>query len=130
MKTKKDIQELTAAEAGEVVNDLMEGQYDVDDANREQEKIAAEVLDHKDEDQVEAVIRHMAADQDGFDQSESSTRGSEDPECARINSCGVQSVRNKFSRFGELGLNNEVESNLSLSGVEEYDDYDDFDIEN
>lgn len=70
MKTKKDIQELTAAEAGEVVNDLMEGQYDVDDANREQEKIAAEVLDHKDEDQVEAVIRHMAADQDGFDQSE------------------------------------------------------------
>lgn len=86
MKTKKDIQELTAAEAGEVVNDLMEGQYDVDDANREQEKIAAEVLDHKDEDQVEAVIRHMAADQDGFDQSE--------------------------------------------PGVEEYDDYDDFDIEN
>lgn len=70
MKTKKDIQELTAAEAGEVVNDLMEGQYDVDDANREQEKIAAEVLDHKDEDQVEVVIRHMAADQDGFDQSE------------------------------------------------------------
>lgn len=70
MKTKKDIQELTAAEAGEVVNDLMEGQYDVDDANREQEKIAAEVLDHKDEDQVEAVIRHMAADQDGFNQSE------------------------------------------------------------
>ncbi len=70
MKTKKDIQELTAAEAGEVVNDLMEGQYDVDDANREQEKIAAEVLDHKDEDQVETVIRHMAADQDGFDQSE------------------------------------------------------------
>lgn len=70
MKTKKDIQELTAAEAGEVVNDLMEGQYDVDDANREQEKIAAEVLDHKDEDPVEAVIRHMAADQDGFDQSE------------------------------------------------------------
>lgn len=115
MKTKKDIQELTAAEAGEVVNDLMEGQYDVDDANREQEKIAAEVLDHKDEDQVEAVVRHMAADQDGFDQSESSTRGSEDPEC----DC-----------FGELGLNNEVESNLSLSGVEEYDDYDDFDIEN
>lgn len=86
MKTKKDIQELTAAEAGEVVNNLMEGQYDVDDANREQEKIAAEVLDHKDEDQVEAVIRHMAADQDGFDQSE--------------------------------------------PGVEEYDDYDDFDIEN
>ena len=43
MKTKKDIQELTAAEAGEVVNDLMEGQYDVDDSNREQEKIAAEV---------------------------------------------------------------------------------------
>ena len=86
MKTKKDIQELTAAEAGEVVNDLMEGQYDVDDANREQEKIAAEVLDHKDEDQVEAVIRHMAAEQDGFDQSE--------------------------------------------PGVEEYDDYDDFDIEN
>lgn len=86
MKTKKDIQELTAAEAGEVVNDLMEGQYDVDDANREQEKIAAEVLDHKDEDPVEAVIRHMAADQDGFDQSE--------------------------------------------PGVEEYDDYDDFDIEN
>ena len=86
MKTKKDIQELTAAEAGEVVNDLMEGQYDVDDANREQEKIAAEVLDHKDEDQVEAVIRHMAADQDGFDQSE--------------------------------------------PGVEEYVDYDDFDIEN
>lgn len=86
MKTKKDIQELTAAEAGEVVNDLMEGQYDVDDANREQEKIAAEVLDHKDEDQVEAVIRHMAADQDGFDQSE--------------------------------------------PGVEEYDDYNDFDIEN
>lgn len=86
MKTKKDIQELTAAEAGEVVNDLMEGQYDVDDANREQERIAAEVLDHKDEDQVEAVIRHMAADQDGFDQSE--------------------------------------------PGVEEYDDYDDFDIEN
>lgn len=115
MKTKKDIQELTAAEAGEVVNDLMEGQYDVDDANREQEKIAAEVLDHKDEDQVETVIRHMAADQDCFDQSESSTRGSEDPEC----DC-----------FGELGLNNEVESNLSLSGVEEYDDYDDFDIEN
>lgn len=70
MKTKKDIQELTAAEAGEVVNDLMEGQYDVDDANREQEKIAAEVLDHKDEDPVEAVIRHMAADQDGLDQSE------------------------------------------------------------
>ena len=70
MKTKKDIQELTAAEAGEVVNDLMEGQYDVDDANREQEKIAAEVLDHKDEDTVEVVIRHMAADQDGFDQSE------------------------------------------------------------
>lgn len=70
MKTKKDIQELTAAEAGEVVNDLMEGQYDVDDANREQEKIAVEVLDHKDEDQVEDVIRHMAADQDGFDQSE------------------------------------------------------------
>ena len=70
MKTKKDIQELTAAEAGEVVNDLMEGQYDVDDANREQEKIAAEVLDHKDEGQVETVIRHMAADQDGFDQSE------------------------------------------------------------
>ena len=66
MKTKKDIQELTAAEAGEVVNDLMEGQYDVDDANREQEKIAAEVLDHKDEDQVEAVIRHMAADQCPF----------------------------------------------------------------
>jgi len=64
MKTKKDIQELTAAEAGEVVNDLMEGQYDVDDSNREQEKIAAEVLDHKDEDPVEAVIRHMAADQD------------------------------------------------------------------
>lgn len=32
MKTKKDIQELTAAEAGEVVNDLMEGQYDVDDS--------------------------------------------------------------------------------------------------
>lgn len=86
MKTKKDIQELTAAEAGEVVNDLMEGQYDVDDSNREQEKIAAEVLDHKDEDPVEAVIRHMAADQDGFDQSE--------------------------------------------PGVEEYDDYDDFDIEN
>lgn len=115
MKTKKDIQELTAAEAGEVVNDLMEGQYDVDDSNREQEKIAAEVLDHKDEDPVEVVIRHMAADQDGFDQSESSTRGSEDPEC----DC-----------FGALGLNNEVESNLSLSGVEEYDDYDDFDIEN
>ena len=64
----------------------MEGQYDVDDANREQEKIAAEVLDHKDEDQVEAVIRHMAADQNVFDQSE--------------------------------------------PGVEEYDDYDDFDIEN
>ena len=37
----------------------------------------------------------------------SSTHGSKDPECARINSCGVQSVRNKFSRFGELGLNNE-----------------------
>ena len=70
MKTKKDIQELTAAEAGEVVNDLMEGQSDVDDSNREQEKIAAEVLDHKDEDPVEVVIRHMAADQDGFDQSE------------------------------------------------------------
>ena len=70
MKTKKDIQELTAAEAGEVVNDLMEGQYDVDDSNREQEKIAAEVLDHKDEDPVEVVSRHMAADQDGFDQSE------------------------------------------------------------
>lgn len=70
MKTKKDIQELTAAEAGEVVNDLMEGQYDVDDSNREQEKIAAEVLDHKDEDPVEVVIRHMAADQDGLDQSE------------------------------------------------------------
>lgn len=69
-ENEKDIQELTAAEAGEVVNDLMEGQYDVDDANREQEKIAAEVLDHKDEDQVEDVIRHMAADQDGFDQSE------------------------------------------------------------
>lgn len=84
MKTKKDIQELTAAEAGEVVNDLMEGQYDVDDSNREQEKIAAEVLDHKDEDPVEVVIRHMAADQYGLDQSE--------------------------------------------PGVEEHDDYDDFDL--
>lgn len=83
MKTKKDIQELTAAEAGEVVNDLMEGQYDVDDSNREQEKIAAEILDHEDEDQVEAVIRHMAADQ-GLNQSE--------------------------------------------PGVEEHDDYDDFDL--
>lgn len=84
MKTEKDIQEMTAAEAGEVVNDLMEGQYDVDDANKEQEEIAAEILDHEDEDQVEAVIRHMAADQYGLDQAE--------------------------------------------PGVEEHDDFDDFDI--
>ena len=54
----------------------------------------------------------------------SSTHGSKDPECARINSCGVQSVRNKFSRFGELGLNNEAkasrfEPNLSLSAKQD-----------
>ena len=50
----------------------------------------------------------------------SSTHGSKDPECARINSYGVQITRNKFSRFGELGLNSEAkaskfEPNLSLS---------------
>lgn len=43
----KDIQIMTVAEVGELVNDSVEGQHDADDANREQKELASKLLDHE-----------------------------------------------------------------------------------
>lgn len=61
---------MTIAEVGELINDTVEGQQDVTDANREQEEIAAELLDHETEDDISLVICHMAADENVLEQTE------------------------------------------------------------